>query len=49
MTAVFITGYRQRKLPKINEERGVQGQKNQIKYALFIFQTPCLSRPKTRW
>jgi len=30
MTAVFITVYRQRTLPKINEERSVQGQKNQI-------------------
>jgi len=30
MTAVFITVYRQRTLPKINEERSVQGQINQI-------------------
>jgi len=30
MTAVFITVYRQRALPKINEERSVQGQINQI-------------------
>ena len=30
MTAVFITVYRQRTLPKINEERSVQGKKNQI-------------------
>ena len=27
MTAVFITVYRQRTLPKINEERSVQGKK----------------------
>jgi len=30
MTAVFITVYRQRTLPEINEERSVQGQINQI-------------------
>jgi len=30
MTAAFITVYRQRALPKINEERSVQGQINQI-------------------
>jgi len=30
MTAVFITVYRQRTQPKINEERSVQGQINQI-------------------
>jgi len=30
MTAVFITVYRQRTLPRINEERSVQGQINQI-------------------
>ena len=30
MTAVFITVYRQRALPKINEERSVQGQINHI-------------------
>jgi len=30
MTAVFITVYRQRTRPKINEERSVQGQINQI-------------------
>jgi len=30
MTAVFITVYRQRTLLKINEERSVQGQINQI-------------------
>jgi len=30
MTAVFITVYRQRTPPKINEERSVQGQINQI-------------------
>jgi len=32
MTAVFITVYRQRTQPKINEERSVQGQINQIIY-----------------
>jgi len=30
MTAVFITVYRQRTQPKINEERSVPGQINQI-------------------
>jgi len=30
MTAVFITVYRQRTQPKINEERSVQGKTNQI-------------------
>jgi len=30
MTAVFITVYRQRKQPKMYEERSVQGQINQI-------------------
>jgi len=30
MTAVFITVYRQRTQPKINKERSVQGQINQI-------------------
>jgi len=30
MTAVFITVYRQRTLPKIIEEKSVQGQINQI-------------------
>jgi len=30
MTAVFITVYRQRTQPRINEERSVQGQINQI-------------------
>jgi len=30
MAAVFITVYRQRTLPKINEERSVQGQISQI-------------------
>jgi len=30
MTAVFITVYRQRTQPKINEERSAQGQINQI-------------------
>jgi len=30
MTAVFITLYRQRTLPKVNEESSVQGQINQI-------------------
>ena len=30
MTAVFITVYRQRTQPKINEERSVQGQINPI-------------------
>ena len=35
MTAVFITVYRQRTLSKINEERSVQGQLNQIIHVLF--------------
>jgi len=30
MTDVFITVYRQRTLPKINEERSVQGQINHL-------------------
>ena len=39
MTAVFITVYRQRTLPKINEERSVQGQINQI-IPQYIFIRP---------
>jgi len=37
MTDVFITVYRQRTLPKINEERSVQGQINQIIQACYCY------------
>jgi len=43
MTAVFITVYRQRALPKINEERSVQGQINQIISHQVSYRNVCMS------
>jgi len=45
MTAVFITVYRQRTQPKINEERSVQGQINQIILVVLISNSVLMSRP----
>ena len=39
MAAVFIPVYRQLTLPKINEERSVQGQINQIIRCAIVYST----------
>jgi len=47
MTAVFITVYRQRTLPKINEERSVQRQKNQIIIVCDVFNVTFITTNET--